>query len=321
MVGERAFTAGLARLFRPPPGRGALGIGDDAAVVVNRAAHSVIACDPVVEGVHFDASTPPALVGRKAVHRNLSDLAAMGAAFDYAVVSVLWPRRRSAHGLRALMRGVRAAVEGNGGFVVGGDTGSTDGPLTVTVTVLGHPLGRVLRRDGARAGDTLFVSAPLGGAILGHHLRFEAPLALGQRLACRADVSAAMDISDGLALDLQTLLVASSQRAGRPLCACLVPARIPVSAAARRLARRTGKPPLVHALGDGEDHALLFAVRPPSSRAAVAGLPPAAIGVVAACQARQPQGAVYLVDPDGTRRRVRAGYEHALGVPAPRGRR
>jgi len=312
VVGERAFTARLARLFRSPPD--ALGIGDDAAVVRNRSAQTVVACDPVVEGIHFVPDAPLRLVGRKAVNRNLSDLAAMGAAFDYAVVSVLWPQRRPARELYVLMRGVRDAVEGNGGYVVGGDTGSTSGPLTVTVTVLGHPTGRVLRRDGARAGDLLFVSRPLGGAILGHHLRFTPELALGRQLARRRDVRAVIDVSDGLVLDLSTLLLASSRACGRALCAVLDPQRVPISAPARRLARRTGRDPLAHALADGEDHALLFAVR---RRGAVGiGLLPGPIGHVRACASGQPAGAVFLPTGDGGLRRASGGYEHALGEGA-----
>ncbi|MEZ5965435.1 MAG: thiamine-phosphate kinase [Planctomycetota bacterium] len=310
MVAERAFTRGLARFFQPPPGRGALGIGDDAAVVSNRGARTVVACDPVVEGVHFAPDAPLRLVGRKAVFRNLADLAAMGAVFDYAVVSVLWPSRRPARQLRALMCAVRDAVEGHGGYVVGGDTGSTPGPLTVTVTALGHLRGRPLCRSGARAGDVLFVSAPLGGAILGHHLRFEPPLALGQRLARRRDVTAAIDVSDGLSLDLHTLLCASSSAAGRALCADLMAARIPVSAAARRLARTSGQSALQHALGDGEDHALLYAVRPGRRSAS---LPRHAIGVVRACARGEAAGTVFLCAPGGAREAVAAGYEHVLG--------
>jgi thiamine-monophosphate kinase len=319
LASERAFTAALGRFFASPPGRGAVGIGDDAAVVKNRAPHSVVACDPVVEGIRFTPGTSLRLVGRKAVNRNLSDLAAMGAAFDYAVVSVLWPRRLPARGLAALMRGVREAVEPRGGFVVGGDTGATDGPLTVTVTVLGHPVGRVLRRDGARAGDRVFVSGPLGGSALGRHLRFDPELVMGARLARTAGITAVIDVSDGLALDLATLLRASSHAAGVGLYAVVDADRVPVAAAARRLARQSGRSALDHALRDGEDHVLLFTARPKTRR--VRGVH--AIGTVRACQGTKERAGAVVVREGGVLRRVTGGYEHALGggdVPSRAGR-
>lgn len=310
---EREFTRWLADFFAPPPGRCALGIGDDAAVVVNRGKHTVVACDPVVEGVHFTRGAPLRLVGRKVVNRNLADLAAMGARFDYAVVSVLWPHDLPSRGLLPLLRGVRDAVQQHGGYVVGGDTGNTLGPLTVTVTVLGHLVGRVLRRDGARAYDAIHVTAPLGGSIAGHHLRFEPPLAAGARLARSPAVGAAMDISDGLVIDLSTMLEASSRTIGHGLCACLTAERVPISAAARRLAHKTGKSPLQHAFGDGEDHALLFTMRrgrpAPRALGAVAQVP---IGVVMRATPRE-AGAVFVDLAGQPRQRVSAGYEHVLG--------
>lgn len=310
MVDERAFTAGLAKFFAPPQGKGALGIGDDAAVVCHRGSHAVLACDPVVEGVHFEPATPLRRVAHKAVHRNLADLAAMGAAFDYALVSVLWPRRRPARGLRTLFAGLRAAVEGAGGRVVGGDLGATEGPLVVTVTVSGHPVGTVLRRDAARVGDQIFVSAPLGGSIAGHHLRFVAPLALGAWLARQRGVGAVIDVSDGLALDLHRVLAASQARRGRPLGAVLAADAIPVSAAARRLARGDGGLALERALGDGEDHALLFTLRrgaklPASPILLACGRTP--IGEVVARRGLRLRGT------DGTVRALAAvGYQHGL---------
>lgn len=315
MVDERTFTAGLAKFFAPPRGKGALGIGDDAAVVCHHGSHAVLACDPVVEGVHFAAATPLRRVAHKAVHRNLADLAAMGAVFDYALVSVLWPKGRPVRGLRALFAGLRAAVEGAGGRVVGGDLGATAGPLVVTVTVSGHPVGTVLRRDAARVGDRIFVSAPLGGSIAGHHLRFVAPLALGAWLARQRGVGAVIDVSDGLALDLRRVLAASQARSRRPLGAVLAAAAIPVSAAARRLAGhdrgRDREAGLARALGDGEDHALLFTLRrgvqlPASPVLAACGRTP--IGEVVAARG------VRLRDADGSVRALGAvGYQHRLG--------
>jgi len=215
-----------------------------------------LTCDPVVEGVHFTADAPAPAVGRKAVARNLSDLAAMGAVPDYLLVSLLVPDGCPPARRRGVLAGIRSAARAARCTVVGGDLGRTPGPLTVTVTAIGHLDGGVLLRTGARVGDRLHVTGPLGGASLGRHLRIRARLAEGRWLARQAGVGAALDVSDGLLLDLATLLEAS----GVP-GAILEAGAVPIHADARRLARTTGRTPLAHALADGEDHELLFTVR------------------------------------------------------------
>ncbi len=301
---ERHLTERLARIFPADPRRVPLGIGDDAAVVRHAARLGVVCCDPVVEGVHFDAGTPLELVGRKVVNRNLSDIAAMGAIADHALVSVLFSARAAAPPLRnALFRGIRAAATAGGLAVVGGDVSRTPGPLTVTVTVLGHAEGRVLRRDAARAGDALHVTGPLGGAALGHHLRFRPRLAEGAWLARQRGIGGCIDVSDGFLLDLWTML-----RASEVPGALVFAAALPIRAAARRLAARTGRTPLDHALGDGEDHELLFTRRVRTALAA---------GGPLTARARRPIGilrerrGLWLVGRDGRERRVDpAGYQH-----------
>lgn len=301
---ERRFTAGLQRFF----GGGAgvqLGIGDDAAVVRNRGAESVVCCDPVVEGVHFTAAAAPHLVGRKAVNRNLSDLAAMGAVPDWLLVSLVLPRRYPARRRTQLLHGIRAAARAAGCRVVGGDVASHAGPLVVTVTAIGHAEGRVLTRAGARPGDTLHVTGPLGGAAAGHHLRFRPALREGAWLARQANVHAAMDVSDGLLLDLETLL-----RASGGLGAEITAADVPVRTAARRLAGGDRDRALRAALGDGEDHVLLWSQ---ADRDLAAGGPLSA-------RARRPIGRVLPTRGlwlclDGRRQRLEPlGFRHALGV-------
>jgi thiamine-monophosphate kinase len=300
---ERKFTAGLARFFGG--GRSlVVGIGDDAAVVRNPAANSVLCCDPVVEGVHFTRTTPLRLVGRKVVNRNLADLAAMGAVPDWLLLSLVLPRWCGARQRRELLLGVRAAARAGGARVVGGDVAATSGPLVATITAVGHLHGRALTRSAARAGDTLHVSGPLGGSSLGHHLRFRPPLAEGQWLAAQRAVHAAMDVSDGFLLDLQTLLLASGG-----LGAEIDANAVPIARAARRLARGDAERALRHALGDGEDHVLLWTQR----RGAV--LP---AGGPLAATARRPIGRVTLrpglfLRHDGRRVPVPAlGYRHEL---------
>jgi thiamine-monophosphate kinase len=137
--------------------------------------------------------------------------------------------------------------------VVGGDTNSWDGPLVISVTVLGTATGRgPVRRSGARPGDWLLVTGPLGGSIRGHHLDFTPRVREAIRLHGAADLHAMIDISDGLAADLAHICRESG-------CGAVLRAEaIPISDAAGAMA--DGQSPLEHALGDGEDFELLFAV-------------------------------------------------------------
>ncbi len=303
MAAERAFTASLARFFGGARGV-RVGIGDDAAVVHNRGASSVVCCDPVVEGVHFGASDDAALVGRKAVNRNLADLAAMGASADWLVVSLVLPAALAARRRTRLLHGIRAAARAGGAVVVGGDVAVHDGPLIVTVTAIGHLPGRALRRNAARVGDTLHVSGSLGGSRAGSHLRFRPPLAVGRWLAAQSAVHAAIDVSDGLLLDLATVLAASGG-----LGAELDASAVPITATARRAARGDSAAALRAALTDGEDHVLLW------TQARGRRLPP---GGPLSARARRSLGRVvaapglWLVDGASRVRLAAEGWQHAL---------
>lgn len=304
MVDEKEFVAKLRGFFASRDRRVEVGIGDDAAIVRTRS-RTVVTCDPVVEGVHFVRGAPLARVGRKAICRNLSDLAAMGATPDCAVASVLLPRWVDRAGRRRLFEGLRDASRAHACPVVGGDCAGTAGPLTITVTVLGHLESKPMLRSALALGDTLHVTGALGGSLLGHHLRFAPRLAEGRWLSARAGVRCAIDLSDGLAIDLWALLAASRIRG-----AVLDERAIPVAAAAVRSARTSGVSALEHALFDGEDYELLFAVR--AGRRLPRGGPLAVV-------ARSPIGVVdggpglRLRGADG---RIRAlpvrGYSHEL---------
>lgn len=302
MVGERAFTATLAQFFGTARGL-KVGIGDDAAVVQNRAGNSVLCCDPVVQGVHFAEKDAPHDVGRKAVNRNLSDLAAMGAVADWLLVSLVLPRGFPARRRYALLSGIRSAARQAKCTVVGGDVATGRGPLVVTVTAVGHLPGRALQRRGARAGDTLHVTGPLGGSRAGHHLRFRPALREGVWLARQRAVHAAIDVSDGLLLDLHTLLQASGGFGAE-----IDADALPISTAARRLAAGDPRSALRHALTDGEDHVLLWTQ---SAGALPAGGPLTA-------RARRPIGRVlrerglWLLHEARRERMQPNGFQHAL---------
>lgn len=305
-AGERRIAAGLARFFPTDPRRVPVPIGDDAALVRTPGRGQLLACDPVVEGVHFEPGTSVYRVGRKAVARNLSDIAAMGGTPDFLLVAALLPEGFSAGDRGALFRGIRAEADRHDCLVVGGDLSRTPGPLTVVVTAVGHPGPRALTRAGARIGDAIHVTGPLGGSFeSGRHLRITPRLEEGRWLAAQREVGAAMDVSDGLLLDLQTMLQASGMPGAE-----IDAAAIPVHAAARRLSGGDLGRARARALGDGEDHELLFTVR--RGRALGAGGPLTAL-------ARRPIGRVvprrglWLRSEDGSLEPLRpSGYEHDL---------
>lgn len=238
-----------------------IGIGDDAAVVRWSGDRDlVVTTDAVTDQVDFIlAETDPALVGHKALGVNLSDLAAMAAEPVAVVVSLVLPRARvgrlSALELAVeLYRGMLPLAEQFGVAIAGGDTNTWDGPLAISVTAFGRVTERgPLTRSGARPGDVLLVTGALGGSILGRHLRVEPRVREALLLNERYELTAGMDISDGLALDASRLAAASG---------CGVALRldsVPISDDAVELASRDGKTALEHALGDGEDFELLFA--------------------------------------------------------------
>jgi thiamine-monophosphate kinase len=156
-----------------------------------------------------------------------------------------------------LYLGLREVADAFGVALVGGDTNSWDGKLVISVTALGEatPRGPVTRRS-AQPGDWLFVTGPLGGSILGHHLDFTPRVREALALHRAVELRAMLDISDGLAADVNH--ICEESRCG----AVLVAEAIPISDAARELGRTSGKTPLQHALGDGEDFELVFAVSP-----------------------------------------------------------
>jgi thiamine-monophosphate kinase len=276
----------IAEYFnRPRPVRATLGIGDDCALLTPRAGmQTAISSDMLVEGRHFFAGADPASVGHKALAVNLSDLAAMGAEPLGFTLAIALPAVDDAW-LAAFCRGLFDLADDAACPLVGGDT--TRGPLAMSVTVFGQvPPGQALRRDGARAGNEVWVSGPLGGAAravaarsrsepvdAGAARRLDWPqprLALG--LALRGVAHAAIDLSDGLAGDLRHILAASSAAAGSELKAELVADSIPLDPSLAGLPRDAA---LDHAVSGGDDYELLFTALP-ADRDRIAQLWPAA---------------------------------------------
>jgi thiamine-monophosphate kinase len=284
----------IARHFKRLAGPGALELSDDAAVFDPPPGRQLVAAaDAMVAGVHFLPDDPPDTVGRKLLRVNLSDLAAMGAAPLGYLLTVALPRGTPEEWTAAFAAGLAADNEAFGVYALGGDTVSTPGPATFSLTALGTVApGAALLRGGARPGDRLWVSGTLGDGALGlrvlrgelapdpaGHLarrcRLPEPrLALGAALAGVA--TAAMDVSDGLAQDLGHLCRASG-------CGAVVEAAaLPLSDAARTAVEANpALLPLV--LAGGDDYELLFAAPLARSgevlaRAMAAGTPAAMIG-------------------------------------------
>jgi len=236
-----------------------VGLGDDAAILrVEDDANLVTTTDMLMEGVDFELREhEPERIGRKALAVNLSDLAAMAAQPLAALVSLALPQRGGETLAKSLYEGLLPLAAEFDCPIAGGDTNSWDGPLVISVTALGEvPPERRWRRSGARPGDVILVTGSFGGSILGRHLSFAPRVAEALWLAEHAEVHAAIDVSDGLSLDLARLCEASGCGAAVDL------ERIPIAAAASELCQRQndGRTPLDHALGDGEDFELILAV-------------------------------------------------------------
>ena len=264
-IGERGLIERLRRRVRRTPSV-QVGIGDDAAVLrlpgppmAGRRAGArsgerlLLACDMIVEGVHFRRGRVPApWIGWKALAVNISDIAAMGGRPRWAVVSLGLPPATPVRFVEAVYAGLERCARRFGVAVVGGDTVRAP-QVVIDVAILGTVRPRDLtRRSGARVGDLLFVTGRLGGSYRsGRHARFLPRLREAHALVRRVRVHAMMDLSDGLSSDLWQM-----SRASR--------ATLRVDAARIPVARSAGS--VYHALVDGEDFELLFAVEPRAAR-------------------------------------------------------
>jgi thiamine-monophosphate kinase len=323
---EALIARYLAPLAAGTPG--ALGLRDDCATLACPAGEElVLTVDAVAEGVHFLASDSPRDVAWKALAVNVSDLAGKGARPIAYLMALSFPEAPEESWLAEFSSGLEEAQQALGLKLTGGDTDRRPGPLTITITAIGSvPVGRMVQRCAAQAGDRLFVSGTLGDGALGlmllqrpeftdawcltpderahlvrRYRRPEPRLALGEAL--RACASAAMDISDGLAKDLARMCVASG-------CGARVEAlRLPLSPAARKAL--AADPSLVAAVvAGGDDYEILAAVPETRAeefrgRAAAGGLPVTGIG-----EATPAQG-VSIIDSEGKRLPLlRTGWDH-----------
>lgn len=268
---EAEFVAWLRRRL-PRHEQLTLGIGDDAALVrLRERGDLLVSTDMLMDTVDFHLDrVDPRRVGRKALAVNLSDIAAMAGRPLAAVVSVALPRAAGLPMAQALCEGFLPLAERYHLAIAGGDTNSWDGPLVISVTILGEPTKRgALTRGGAKPGDAILVTGSFGGSILGRHFDFNPRVEEALVLRELYELHAGIDVSDGLSLDLSRLATASG-------CgAMLDTASVPISEAAHELARRDGTElkALDHALSDGEDFELILAVPPAVARKMLADQP------------------------------------------------
>lgn len=255
-MNEFRFIERLRRRLPEDP-RVHVGPGDDCAVLEPVGMVPLLATkDLLLDGVHFTLQeVEPRRIGRKLMAVNLSDIAAMAGRPLGALLGLALPRQGTDRLAEEILQGVREVADEFATPLLGGDTTVWSGPLALSLTLLGTAgsNGPVLR-SGARVGDWILTTGPLGGSLLGKHLDFTPRVREAQLLAENADLHAMIDVSDGLAADLNHILEESG-------CGALLLAeRIPIAPAAYRLP--PGKSPLEHALGDGEDFELVFTVSP-----------------------------------------------------------
>lgn len=296
-----AFNRGLPDYVTVPPGddMGAITLGDQTILIT---------VDQLADGVHVKLDTTPLeLVARKAITRNLSDVAAMAAKPLGAVVAAALPRRFTEAQAKTLFDALRAVAEQYHCPLIGGDISVWDHPLMLTVTVFAEPAGiGPIRRRGAKPGDVIYVSGQLGGAWQtdggGPHLHFEPRIDLARKIAQLAGdrLHSMIDLSDGLASDLSHICEQSH-----------VAAEIHIADLPTRVPGRDGPN---HALYDGEDYELCFTVDPAAAEklpTEIGGVTLTRIGHMLGETNRPVESHLWLRLPGGSRQPLtKTGWEH-----------
>jgi len=242
-LGEFGLINSIRKQIRKPSSV-ICGIGDDAAVVpLNSKKHLLLTTDMLVEGVHFTKKIPAKAIGHKAITASISDIAAMGGTAKYAVVSLGAPATCSKRFISALYQGINQTAKKFRVSVVGGDTVKSN-KVIINITLTGEAKkGEIVYRSGARCGDQIFVTGPLGKSLSsGWHTRFVPRTAQASYLVSKYRPTSMIDISDGLVADLGHIL--NESRVG----AIVEENALPYRRGAR----------LKDALYDGEDFELLF---------------------------------------------------------------
>lgn len=296
------------------PGAVTIPPGDDMGAVKVGGVTLLVTVDQVADGVHFElGNTPLKKVGRKAITRNLSDVAAMAAKPVGAVAAACLPKGFPEADAKTLFDAMRATAEALGCPLIGGDISAWDQRLILTVTVFAEPDGiDPVTRNTAKVGDAVYVTGAIGGSLIEldhppgyvHHLDFTPRVALARQLAANTATRphAMIDLSDGLAQDLTRICERSGVRAQ------IECEKLPISPAARLAAERSGQPAWFHALGDGEDYELCFTAPDGALPGEIGGVPITRVGRILE---PGPGPLVTLLQSDGTATDVAGlGWEH-----------
>ncbi|WP_395647365.1 thiamine-phosphate kinase [Terricaulis sp.] len=313
----------IRKLFAPlATSAAARGLVDDVALLDARGA-LVVTTDAIVEGAHFLADDPIETVAKKALRVNLSDLAAKGAKPVGVLLTLIWPRSRDAAQLAQFARGLGEDLQHYNVPLLGGDTTSTTGPLTVSITAFGEPLGaRTPARADARAGEQVWITGVIGDGFLGLLSLTDMPEMEGAGVRARywtpnppvaftpeiaRFASASTDVSDGLIADAGNIARASG------VAIRLDAEAIPLSQYGHAFVSCEGDAGLVKLVTGGDDYQALFTA-PAEQRweivraAKRAGVDVALIGDV------EPGEGVRLVGGGGRVIDIpNAGHSHKLG--------
>ncbi|MBS0385473.1 MAG: thiamine-phosphate kinase, partial [Proteobacteria bacterium] len=294
----------------------------------------VVTTDAIVEGVHFLADDPIETVAKKALRVNISDLVAKGVKPTGALLTLLWPDARDAGDMTEFARGLRDDLGAFEVPLLGGDTTATPGPLTVSMTLFGVPLGeRVPSRADAKAGEQVWVTGFVGQALLGLRALRDKPDVIGASPGDRAGAdikeiidqyrtpqppvafaaaiaryaSASTDVSDGLAADVAN--IARASRVGIRIHG----EAIPLSGAGHAHVSKFGARGLAELVTGGDDYQALFTAAPQHRSAIMAAARAADVNVALIGDVVE-GGGVEISTSEGAVLELGAlGHRHKLG--------
>lgn len=306
-----------------------IGIGDDTAVIrldENRAL--LITCDIQVEDQHFRLKyLSPYQLGRRAMAVNLSDIAAMGGKPTFSLVSLGFPKSFVLSDFEDLFKGMRDALAEFSGFIIGGNLSNTEDKLVIDITLMGEvACDKFLARCGAKKGDRIFVTGDVGSAGAGFHIlekfgenypkEFEAlvqkhlqptpRIEIGQRIAQSGFATSMIDVSDGIASDLNHICTMSNVGAE------IYERNLPLVEGIHKVASLTGKSVLTLTLHSGEDYELLFTLKSETPESVIKSInEKSGVQIVEIGRIISKQSGYYLIDKENEKVAIRPrGWDH-----------